>query len=68
MAAVPRLGGALAAHIDLDQRAPADLEAHADATWGDRNVYALVLTSPPCSRTSQSNGVWRDSVFSSVTV
>ena len=24
--------------------APAELEAHADATWGDRNIYALVIT------------------------
>ena len=24
--------------------APAELEAHADATWGDRNIYALIIT------------------------
>jgi hypothetical protein len=38
------LGGNLTAAVDLEQPAPAALEAHADATWGDRNVYALILT------------------------
>ena len=40
----PRAGGSLAAHINLSKLAPAELESHADATWGDRNVYALILT------------------------
>ena len=44
LAASARLGGLLKAHIDLAQPAPSALEAHSDATWGDRNVYALVLT------------------------
>ena len=39
------LRGYLGGHIvDLDGKAPSDLEAHADATWGDRNVYGLLLT------------------------
>jgi hypothetical protein len=44
LAASPRLGGHLKAFIDLTESPPADLEAHADATWGDRNVYGLILT------------------------
>ena len=28
----------------MDGKAPAELEGHADATWGDRNVYGLMLT------------------------
>ena len=40
----PRLGGSLRAEIDLTAPAPHELEAHADATWGDRNVYGLMLT------------------------
>ena len=39
-----RLGGAMRAEIDLSEPAPQQLEAHADATWGDRNVYGLILT------------------------
>ena len=27
-----------------DAPAPANLEGHADATWGDRNLYGLILT------------------------
>ena len=38
-----RLQGALAANI-LDDPAPAALEASADATWGDRNIYSLLVT------------------------
>lgn len=38
------LAGGLTANIDLSEPAPSELEAHADATWGDRNVYALLLT------------------------
>ena len=30
--------------VDLDGTPPEELEAHADATWGDRNVYGLLLT------------------------
>ena len=44
MSAGPRFSAAIAAHIDLNEPAPATLEAHADANWGDRNVYAIVLT------------------------
>jgi hypothetical protein len=40
----PRLDAKLAAHIDLSEPAPADLVTHADFTWGDRNVYGIVLT------------------------
>ena len=39
-----RLDGRVSANVDLWQPAPASLEAHADATWGDRCVYALILT------------------------
>jgi hypothetical protein len=38
------LGGNLTAAVDLERPAPSALEAHADATWGDRNVYGLILT------------------------
>ena len=44
LAKSPRLGGHLCAHIDLSEPAPSALEAHADATWGDRNLYGLLLT------------------------
>ena len=40
----PRLSGHMRASIDLDAPPPHGLEGHADATWGDRNVYGLVLT------------------------
>ena len=30
--------------VDMNGRAPAELESHADATWGDRNVYGMLLT------------------------
>ena len=39
-----RIDGALHANIDLTEPAPSELAAHADATWCDRNVYALLLT------------------------
>ena len=39
-----RLDGRIAANVDLWQPAPATLEGHADATWGDRCLYALILT------------------------
>ena len=39
-----RLDGRVTANVDLWQPAPAELEAHADATWGDRCVYAVILT------------------------
>ena len=44
MTTTPRLEGSLKAHIDLGEPAPGALEAHADATWGDRNLYGLILT------------------------
>ena len=44
LTASPRLEGALGACIDLSEPAPAELIAHADATWGDRNVYGLIIT------------------------
>jgi hypothetical protein len=44
LSASPRLGGGLTAFIDMNEPAPAVLEGHADATWGDRNVYGLILT------------------------
>ena len=44
LASSPRLGGNMRAEIDMSEPPPGDLEAHADATWGDRNIYALVLT------------------------
>lgn len=44
LAASPRLDARLAAHIDISEPAPSNLVAHADSTWGDRNVYGLVLT------------------------
>jgi len=41
----PRLDARLAARIDLCEPAPRGLVvAHANSTWGDRNVYSLVLT------------------------
>jgi hypothetical protein len=43
LSASPRSGGGLAAFIDLSEPAPAELEGHADATWGDRNVFGLML-------------------------
>ena len=39
-----RLQGRLAANVRLDDPATADLEASADATWGDRNLYGLLIT------------------------
>jgi len=39
-----RLTGALYGHIDLTEPSAAGLEAHADATWGDRNLYGQLLT------------------------
>ena len=44
MTTTPRLEGSLKAHIDLSEPASGALEAHADATWGDRNLYGLILT------------------------
>ena len=44
MTTMPRIEGRIAAAIDLNDAAPAWLESHADATWGDRNVYGLILT------------------------
>ena len=44
MTTTPRLEGSLKANIDLSEPAPGALEAHADATWGDRNLYGLILT------------------------
>ena len=39
------LDGHLTANIPgLDGGAPTELESHADATWGDRNIYGLILT------------------------
>jgi len=29
--------------IDLTESAPTELTGHADATWGDRNMYGLVI-------------------------
>jgi hypothetical protein len=40
----PRLGGRLDANIPMDEPAVAALEAHGDATWGDRIVYGILLT------------------------
>ena len=40
----PRLGGRLDANIPMDEPAVAELEAHGDATWGDRIVYGILLT------------------------
>ena len=39
-----RLSGRLSANIDLNEPAAAALEASADATIGDRNLYAMLLT------------------------
>ena len=39
-----RLQGDMRAEVHLDGNAPSALEAHADATWGDRNIYGLILT------------------------
>ena len=39
-----RLSGHLHGQIDLSGQAASELQAHADATWGDRNVYGLILT------------------------
>ena len=39
-----RFEGRMQAHIDLTQSAGAQLEAAADATWCERNLYALILT------------------------
>ena len=42
--AAPRLGGDMRATIDLAEPAPMQLEASADATWSDRNVYGMLFT------------------------
>ena len=39
-----RLSGRLSANISLDEPAAATLEASADATWGERNLYGLLVT------------------------
>ena len=39
----PTLDGHLTADIVLSEPASADLMAHADATWGARNIYGLLL-------------------------
>ena len=39
-----RLDGRISANVDLWKPAPAELEGHADATWGDRCLYAIILT------------------------
>ena len=44
MSATPTLSGSFDAHVDLSEPAGAALDAHADATWGDRNIYGLILT------------------------
>jgi len=44
LSASPRFSGAIAAHIDLSEPAGLALEAHADASWGDRNLIGIVLT------------------------
>ena len=43
LSAVPLLEGQLRANIDLEEPDQPDFVAHADATWGDRNVYGLLL-------------------------
>ena len=43
-ASSPRLGGALTAQIDLSEPAPTMLETHADATWGERQVFGTLAT------------------------
>jgi len=42
LAGSQRLSGAIAAHIDMYEPAGLDLE-NADASWGDRNLYGIVL-------------------------
>jgi hypothetical protein len=44
LSASPRFSGAIAAHMDLSEPAGPALEAHADASWGDRNLIGIVLT------------------------
>ena len=44
LASSPRLGGRLDANIPMDQAAVRELEAHGDATWGDRVLYGIILT------------------------
>ena len=39
-----RFEGRMQAHIDLEQPAGVGLEAAADATWCERNLYAIILT------------------------
>ena len=39
-----RLSGRLSANVDLNEPAASTLEASADATWGDRNLYAMLIT------------------------
>jgi len=42
LAGSQRLSGAIASHIDMSEPAGLDLE-NADASWGDRNLYGIVL-------------------------
>lgn len=44
LTAAPRFSAAIAAHVDLSEPAPVQLEALADATWGDRNIYGVLVT------------------------
>tara|TARA_B110000046_G_C13021457_1_gene411460 strand:- start:974 stop:4489 length:3516 start_codon:yes stop_codon:yes gene_type:complete len=44
MSATPRLSGSFDAYLDLSEPAAQELDAHADASWGDRNIYGLILT------------------------
>ena len=44
MTASSRLAGSFDVKLDLDAPAGSELDAHADASWGDRNIYGLILT------------------------
>ena len=44
LCAVPRLAGGISAAFEMEDGAPAELEATADSTWSGDNVYALLLT------------------------
>ena len=44
LSASSRFSGAIAAHMDLSEPAGPALEAHANASWGDRNLIGIVLT------------------------
>ena len=44
LATTARLDGHLTSSIGLTDGAPTELESHADATWGERNLYGLILT------------------------